>query len=173
MISTSLFLVVYISAAGEKWLPGEGAAHLWYLWWRKISQPPDPALQTPGASQGCKRRAIAGWAASGKASERLTGQAGDGSQALLPILCSLPNGGHQLLGLPRWNYASQKTRRPPLSKSVVPGNNVDKYITQRRIRSLSFLLLTHHTITTMYRDCVMVLLRYIQTFGLKSAKLFV
>lgn len=113
---------------------------------------------------------LRGWAASGKASERLTGQAGDGSQALLPILCSLPNGGHQLLGLPRWNYASQKTRRPPLSKSVVPGNNVDKYITQRRIRSLSFLLLTHHTITTMYRDCVMVLLRYIQTFGLKSAK---
>lgn len=85
------------------------------LWSSKISQPPDPALQTPGASQGCKRWAAAGVGSKRHASGRLTVEAEHGSPALLPILSSLPNGGHQLLGLPRWDYASQKGRRSPVS----------------------------------------------------------
>lgn len=115
-----------------------------YLWSRKISQPQTPHCRFLELHKAARDGQLRGWARGWQDSGSLIVQAVYGSPALLPILHSLPDGGHQLLGLPRWNYASQKARRPPVSKSVISGNNVDKSITQRRMRFLSFLLLTHH-----------------------------
>lgn len=105
----------------------------------------------------------------GHASGSLGVQAEYRAPALLPILCSLPEGGSQLLGWPGWDYASQKARRPPVSKPVLYGNNVDKSIRQRRIRSLTFLLLTHRHHQYHVQGLCLALLCYIQTFGSKSA----
>lgn len=116
------------------------------LWSSKISQPPDPALQTSGASQGCKR-----WAAAGVGSKRACfwqsdcrGRAWLTSSA--PPFCPAS----QMEATSFWaclggTMPVRKAGDPQCQAcGIWQQRGQDKFIPQRSISSLSFLLLTHH-----------------------------